>query len=424
MWHICVLYPVWFAAYLFHFAFANAVQQWKKSWENNKQIWKNLKCFTFQLKCLQMRSCFYKAGQYLIYAICKSDTSAASARRTSKSWSKLQTLKTAITTSEDTRSTQMLLMFAGPLQTSGNFDTKFYEEFQIGFVSFFLQPKNKSLCHWSWPNLCRYPRWMMFAWQSLLNSCYWLESQMLMMFPRSSVSGRLSVSHLQPFLYHKQALQQRVDHILCVTLQVWIVQSSKDWLDLDMLPAARLLSDPSGNFPDASTSPPCPLTNCNCCAHTVMEPLPGNVIANVRGTELQPPSNWLHQAMRCSTSRYGECKWRAYNTAWPVQQCARCWHARWLYWPRPLHGQALRVSCCLRLQLRAHMRAALQMDSICWSEPWNCRHRNFLPADIWVLRLKKGCPWSAWLPLVLLLVAPFYAQTRLWVAARPSVNCP
>ena len=264
----------------------------------------------------------------------------------------------------------------------------------------------------------------MFAWQSLLNSCYWLESQMLMMFPRSSVSGRLSVSHLQPCLYHKQALQQCVAHILCVTLQVWIVQSSRDWLDLDMLPAARLLSDPSGNFPDASPSPPCPLTNCNCCAHTVMEPLPGNVIANVRGTELQPPSNWLHQAMRCSTSRYGECKWRAYNTAWPVQQCARCWHARWLYWPRPLHGQALRVSCCLRLQLRAHMRAALQMDSICWSEPWNCRHRNFLPADIWVLRLKKGCPWSAWLPLVLLLVAPFYAQTRLWVAARPSVNCP
>ena len=108
MWHICVLYPVWFAAYLFHFAFANAVQQCKKSCENNKQIWKNLKCFTFQLKCLQMRSCFYKAGQYLIYAICKSDTSAASARRTSKSWSKLQTLKTAITTSEDTHSTQML----------------------------------------------------------------------------------------------------------------------------------------------------------------------------------------------------------------------------------------------------------------------------------------------------------------------------
>ena len=74
----------------------------KKRCENNKQIWKNLKCFTFQLKCLQMRSYFYKAGQYLIYAICKSDTSAASARRTSKSWSKLQTLKTAITTSEDT----------------------------------------------------------------------------------------------------------------------------------------------------------------------------------------------------------------------------------------------------------------------------------------------------------------------------------
>ena len=194
------------------------MQHCKKSCENNKQIWKNLKCFTFQLKCLQMRSCFYKAGQYLIYAICKSDTSAASARRTSKSWSKLQTLKTATTTSEDTRSTQMLLMFAGPLQTSGNFDTKFYEEFQIGFVSFFLQPKNKSLCHWSWSNLCRYPRWMMFAWQSLLNSCYWLESQMLMMFPPSSVSGRLSVSHLQPWLYHKQALQQCVAHILCVTL--------------------------------------------------------------------------------------------------------------------------------------------------------------------------------------------------------------
>ena len=86
---------------------------------------------------------------------------------------------------------------------------------------------------------------------------------------------------------------------------------------MDMLPAARLLSDPSGNFPDASTSPPCPLTNCNCCAHTVMEPLPGNVIANVDGAQLQViDSTSRQQWVLNEVYKYGQCKWEgsAYNT--------------------------------------------------------------------------------------------------------------
>ena len=79
------------------------------------------------------------------------------------------------------------------------------------------------------------------------------------------------------------------------------------------------------------------------------------------------------------------------------------------------YARSLSVGCsrtgsCKEQKYMCYIQAVAQ-----WS---SCGLHPFLSIVVVVWHCK------AQVPLLLLLVAPFYAHTRLWVAVHPSVNCP